>query len=187
MSHVYLYKPLLITVFRAPGTLCSILYDFFEWNLVLFTLFAVLASYLHFATTILCSFFCAEWWFFGVSFLVSRSSGWARIWLVALFIAFLHILTSCTCVLVSLPHGVILWTKYSKTCVKPPLSKRRKIGFQDQLSLNAGQKYCRMLQGNPWSILQYFRPSLSYHLSLRSLFCLFLSGRFTQLCLRFWY
>ena len=35
--------------------------------------------------------------------------------------------------------------------VKPVLighSKRRpKIGFQDQLSLNAGQKYCRMLQG----------------------------------------
>ena len=26
------------------------------------------------------------------------------------------------------------------------------------------------------SILQYSRPSLSYHLSLRSLFCLFLSG-----------
>ena len=34
--------------------------------------------------------------------------------------------------------------KYSKTCVKWPLSKRPKIGFQDQLSLNAGQKYCRM-------------------------------------------
>ena len=30
---------------------------------------------------------------------------------------------------------------------------------------------------------QCFRPSLSYHLSLRSLFCLFLSGRFTQLLL----
>ena len=28
--------------------------------------------------------------------------------------------------------------------VKQPLSKRPKIGFQDQLSLNAGQKYCRM-------------------------------------------
>ena len=27
------------------------------------------------------------------------------------------------------------------------------------------------------SILQYFRPSLRYHLSLRPLFCLFLSGR----------
>ena len=34
---------------------------------------------------------------------------------------------------------------YSKTCVKQPLSKRPKIGFQDLLSLNAGQKYCRML------------------------------------------
>ena len=32
-----------------------------------------------------------------------------------------------------------------KTYVKWPLSKRPKIGFQDQLSLNAGQKYCRML------------------------------------------
>ena len=39
------------------------------------------------------------------------------------------------------------------TTVKPVLrghSKRSKIGFQDRLSLNAGQKYCRMLQ--------YFRP-----------------------------
>ena len=35
---------------------------------------------------------------------------------------------------------------YSKTYVKRPLSKRQKIGFQDRLSLNAGQKYCRMLQ-----------------------------------------
>ena len=30
---------------------------------------------------------------------------------------------------------------YSKTCLKRPLKK------EDQLSLNAGQKYCRMLQG----------------------------------------
>ena len=37
-----------------------------------------------------------------------------------------------------------------------------------------------MLKG---SILQCFRPSLSYHLSLRSLFCLFLSGHFTQVLL----
>ena len=37
--------------------------------------------------------------------------------------------------------------KYSKTCVKQLLSKKLKIVFQDQLSLNAGQKYCRMLQG----------------------------------------
>ena len=33
------------------------------------------------------------------------------------------------------------------------------------------------------SILQYFWPSLSYHLSLRSLFCLFLGGCFTQVLL----
>ena len=33
---------------------------------------------------------------------------------------------------------------YSKTCVKRPLSKRPKIGFHDQLLLNAGQKYRRM-------------------------------------------
>ena len=31
------------------------------------------------------------------------------------------------------------------SCVKWLLSKRPKINFQDQLSLNAGQKYCRML------------------------------------------
>ena len=35
---------------------------------------------------------------------------------------------------------------YSKTCVKQSLSKRLQIGFHDQLSLNASQKYCRMLQ-----------------------------------------
>ena len=35
------------------------------------------------------------------------------------------------------------------------------------------------------SILQYFRPSLSYQLLFRSLFCLFLSDRFTQVLLYF--
>ena len=33
------------------------------------------------------------------------------------------------------------------------------------------------------SILQYFRPALSYHMALRSLFCLFLSGRLRQVSL----
>ena len=45
---------------------------------------------------------------------------------------------------------------YSKTCLKWPLKK------EDQLLLDAGQK-C-----SPWSILQSFRPSLRYHLFLRS-------------------
>ena len=45
---------------------------------------------------------------------------------------------------------------YSKTCVKRPISKRLKIGFQVKLSLNAGQKYCRMLQGEHSAILSTF-------------------------------
>ena len=54
-----------------------------------------------------------------------------------------------------------------------PLLKIPKIGFQDQLSLNSGQKYCRILQGEHSAIF-------SYHLSLRSLFSLFLRSRLTQ-------
>ena len=57
---------------------------------------------------------------------------------------------------------------YSKTCFKQPFKKKTKIGFQDRLSFNAGQKYS-------WSILQYFRASLS------KTFILFIfSGRLTQ-------
>ena len=72
-------------------------------------------------------------------------------------------------------------TLFLPITVKPVISshskRRPKGGFQDQLWLNAGQKYCRMLQER---ILQYIRPSLTYHLSLRPLFCLFLSGRLKQ-------
>ena len=70
---------------------------------------------------------------------------------------------------------------YSKTCLKRPLSKRQKNclfylqNYQDRLSHNAGQKYCRMLPG---SILQYFRPAFSAHL-----LCISLSGRFRQVLL----
>ena len=45
---------------------------------------------------------------------------------------------------------------YSKTCLKRPLRKKTKIGFQDQVSLNAGQKFCRMLQGEHSAILSTF-------------------------------
>ena len=68
--------------------------------------------------------------------------------------------------------------KYSKTCLKQPMKKETKSGFQDRLSLNEGQKYCRM-----GSILQYFRPSFSYHLPLRPLFCLCLGGRIRHILL----
>ena len=46
--------------------------------------------------------------------------------------------------------------EYSKTSVKRPHSKKKKNSFQDQLSLNAGQKYCRMLQGEHFAILSTF-------------------------------
>ena len=42
------------------------------------------------------------------------------------------------------------------TTVKPCKTatlKKTKIGFQDQLSLNAGQKHCRMLKGEHSAIL----------------------------------
>ena len=45
------------------------------------------------------------------------------------------------------------------TCLKQPLSKRPKIGFQDQLSLNAGRKYCRML---PLYIIFSYPSVLTY-------------------------
>ena len=51
------------------------------------------------------------------------------------------------------------WTfglQYSKICVKRPLSKRPKIGLQDKLPHNAGQKYYRMLQGEHSAILLTF-------------------------------
>ena len=51
-----------------------------------------------------------------------------------------------------------------------PYTKRPKIGFQDQLSLNAGQKYCRMLQ--------YFRSSF-----IKIFVMSILIGCFTQVLL----
>ena len=71
----------------------------------------------------------------------------------------------------------------SKSCLKRPLKRRPKIGFQVRLSLNAGQKYCRMLQGR--AFCKYFCPALSDNQSLRLLFCLFLSGCLRQVLLSF--
>ena len=42
---------------------------------------------------------------------------------------------------------------YSITCLKRPLKKNTKVGFQYRLSLNSGQKYCRMVQGELSAIL----------------------------------
>ena len=52
--------------------------------------------------------------------------------------------------------GAILIYNTVRICVKRPLSKRPNIGFQDQLSLNAGKECCRMLQGEHSAILLTF-------------------------------
>ena len=61
---------------------------------------------------------------------------------------------------------------YSKTCLKRPLNKYQKLVFKTDDSLMQFESIAECTKG----ILQYFRPSLSYHLSLSPLFCLFLSG-----------
>ena len=43
-----------------------------------------------------------------------------------------------------------------ENCVKRSLLKRHKIDFQDQLSLNEGQKYCKILKGEYSAILKAF-------------------------------
>ena len=60
--------------------------------------------------------------------------------------------------------------------------KSLKLVFKTKFRLMQVKSVAECSKG---SILQYFGPSLSYHLSLRSLFCLFLSGRFTQVLLYF--
>ena len=77
-------------------------------------------------------------------------------------------------VIVAFPGHHASFHIYSKTCIKRPLSKTPKIGFQDQLSLNAGQTYCRMLHS---AILSIF-IKLPFVIKISS-FCTFLSGRFT--------
>ena len=59
---------------------------------------------------------------------------------------------------------------YNKTCLKRPLKKNTKIGFQYKLSLNADQKYCRMLQGEHSAILSTF---IKLPFSIKTFFVVF--------------
>ena len=72
--------------------------------------------------------------------------------------------------------------EYNKACVKRSLSKRQKISFQYQLSLNAGHKYCRMLQGEHSAILSTFiKLPFVMKIFVLSIF----EGRFTLVLLYF--
>ena len=70
--------------------------------------------------------------------------------------------------------------RYSKRCVKGPLSKRPKMVFKTDYRLIQVKS---IAECSHWSILHYIRPSFSYHLSFRPLFCVILSGRFIQVSL----
>ena len=82
------------------------------------------------------------------------------------------------CIKPCAPNLMLPLRKYSTVaCVKRPLSK---LFFKTNYHLMQDKSIAECSKG---SILQYFWPSLSYQLSLRSLFCLLLSGRFTQVLL----
>ena len=67
--------------------------------------------------------------------------------------------------------------------VKPVLSSRSKRGPKLVFNTYHLMQVKSIAECSKGSILQYFRPSLSYHLSLRSLFCLFSSECLRQVLL----
>ena len=85
----------------------------------------------------------------------------------------------------------VLWKDkymYSKTRLKGPLKKKTNIGFQDRLSLNAGQKYCRMLRGEHFAILSTFiKLPVVFKTFVLSIFEWLLKTGFTVYCLVYMY
>ena len=74
-----------------------------------------------------------------------------------------------------------LKTKYTvKTVLSGHPKSTPKLDFNSYYHLMLVKSIAECSKG---SILQYFWPSLSYHLSLRSVFCIFLSGRLGQVLL----
>ena len=67
---------------------------------------------------------------------------------------------------------------YSKSCLKPPHKRIPKLVIKTDYPLMQVKGIAESSKGG--SILQYFQPSLSYHLFLRHLLCLLLSGRISQ-------
>ena len=82
------------------------------------------------------------------------SPGWICAWVFTNSWLYLKKFVPFTAIMLSLLFNQDIL--YSKTCVKRLFSKRPKIGFQDQLSLKAGQLHCRMLEGEYSVILLTF-------------------------------
>ena len=69
----------------------------------------------------------------------------------------------------------------SKTCLKRQLKKKTKIGFQDRLSLNASQKYCR--KGHYAILLTFIKLPVVINIFVLSIFEWPLRTGFTVSCL----
>ena len=67
-----------------------------------------------------------------------------------------------------------------KPVFEPPLINNTKIGFQYTVSLNSGQKYCRMLQGQHSAI---FSPFIKLPFSINTFVLFFISGCIRQVLL----
>ena len=82
------------------------------------------------------------------------------------------------------PYETIAFKVWDSFTVKAVLSGHSKR--TQQLVFNTHYRLMQVKsigECSKGSILQYFRPSLSYHFPLRPLFCLFLSGRLRQVLL----
>ena len=70
---------------------------------------------------------------------------------------------------------------FSEYTVKPVLSGHSKIDKTKICMTNGSlMKVDSIAECSPWSILQYFWPALRNNWSWKPIFCLFESGRFTQ-------
>ena len=70
----------------------------------------------------------------------------------------------------------------SKTCVKRPSQHDRKLVLKTNYRLNQVIQVS-IAECSKGNILQYFQPSIGYHFSLRSLFCLILSALHRCYCI----
>ena len=59
---------------------------------------------------------------------------------------------------------------YSKTCLKRPLKKETKIGFQDRLSLKAGQKYENAPRDHPAILSTFIKLLFVFEIFVLSIF-----------------
>ena len=71
---------------------------------------------------------------------------------------------------------------YSKTCLKRSLKKNTKMIFNTEYRV---MQVKSLAECSPWSILLYFRPSLSYHFRIKTFVLYILNDSLRQVLLKF--